>query len=176
MAAARWLTERTGQRVCFGVASALQLPLADASVDVVLLQHVAMNIGDRAGLYAEIARVLTPGGRFATHDVVALTGEIAYPVPWAASAAASHLETAEATRAQLAAAGFTVQTWRDDTPAALAWLTATAATPPPRPNLSLAMGPEFGTMVATHAANLRAGRVGLGMALATTSRRRSALR
>src|SRR6185312_6191667 len=70
--AARYLTERTGQseRVSFEIASALDLPFAGGRFDVVLLQHVAMNIADRARLYREIRRVLKRGGRFATFDVV----------------------------------------------------------------------------------------------------------
>src|SRR5215813_7368819 len=83
--AARYLTERTGQsgQVSFQTASALDLPFDDGHFDVALLQHVAMNIRDRAQLYREIRRVLTPGGRFATFDVVSNKGEPLYPVPWA---------------------------------------------------------------------------------------------
>ena len=54
----------------FETASALELPFDDGRFDVVLLQHVAMNISDRARLYREIRRVLKSGGRFATFDVV----------------------------------------------------------------------------------------------------------
>ena len=52
--AARYLTERTGQsgQVSFETASALELPFDDGRFDVVLLQHVAMNISDRARLIA----------------------------------------------------------------------------------------------------------------------------
>ena len=66
--AARYLTERTGQsgQVSFETASALDLPFDNGRFDVVLLQHVAMNIADRARLYREIRRVLKTGGRFAT--------------------------------------------------------------------------------------------------------------
>ncbi|MGZ5901604.1 MAG: class I SAM-dependent methyltransferase, partial [Reyranella sp.] len=70
--AARYLTGRTGQggQVSFETASALELPFERGRFDAVLLQHVAMNIADRARLYREIRRVLKPGGRFATFDVV----------------------------------------------------------------------------------------------------------
>jgi ubiquinone/menaquinone biosynthesis C-methylase UbiE len=37
----------------------------DGRFDAVLLQHVAMNISDRARLYREIRRVLKSDGRFA---------------------------------------------------------------------------------------------------------------
>src|SRR6266700_3906804 len=58
--AARYLTQRTGQseQVSFQTASALELPFDDGRFDAVLLQHVAMNISDRARLYREIHRVL----------------------------------------------------------------------------------------------------------------------
>jgi sarcosine/dimethylglycine N-methyltransferase len=48
--AARYLTERTRQsgQVSFQTASALELPFDDGRFDAVLLQHVAMNVSDRA--------------------------------------------------------------------------------------------------------------------------------
>src|SRR5579871_2695840 len=75
--AARYLTGRTGQGalVSFETGSALELPFADDHFDVALLQHVAMNIADRPRLYREIRRVLKPGGRFATYDVVLADGK-----------------------------------------------------------------------------------------------------
>ena len=81
--AARYLTERTGQggQVAFHAASALELPFDDGGFDAVFLQHVAMNISDRARLYREIRRVLKRGGRFATFDVVSNAAELHYPVP-----------------------------------------------------------------------------------------------
>ena len=89
VAAARYLTERTGQsgQVSFQTASALELPFDGGSFDVVLLQHVAMNIADRAQLYREIRRVIKSGGRFATFDVVLKGAEPHYPVPWASTPA-----------------------------------------------------------------------------------------
>ncbi len=45
-------------------ADALDLPFADGAFDHAWTQHVAMNIRDRAGLYAGIHRVVRPGGRW----------------------------------------------------------------------------------------------------------------
>ena len=61
--AATYLTSRCGlsDRVTFQVGDALHLPFDDASFDTVFLQHVAMNIDDRAALYREIRRILAPG-------------------------------------------------------------------------------------------------------------------
>jgi SAM-dependent methyltransferase len=60
-------------------ADAMQLPFGDASVDLVACQFGVMFFPDRPAAYAEVARVLRPGGQFLfncwgpleTHDVEA---------------------------------------------------------------------------------------------------------
>jgi sarcosine/dimethylglycine N-methyltransferase len=166
--AARYLTERTGQseQVSFETASALELPFDDGHFDVVLLQHVAMNIADRARLYREIRRVLKPSGRLAIYDVVSNGGDPHYPVPWARTPATSFLLTAAATREVIEAAGFRTLAWQDDTEAGKAWFAQLRASgPPPSPNLGVVMGPDFLQLSANLGRNLMEGRFGILAAL-----------
>ena len=160
--AAAYLTERTGLSalVSFETASALSLPFDDDCFNVVLLQHVAMNIADRARLYSEIRRVLKPGGRFATFDVVLNGGDPHYPVPWARTPAESFLLTADATRDAIELAGFSTLAWQDDTAAAKAWFSQFRASGPlPSPNLGVVMGPGFADLAANLGRNLVEGRL-----------------
>ena len=162
--AARYLTERTGQseRVSFETGSALELPFDDGHFDAVLLQHVAMNIPDRAQLYREIRRVLKLSGRFAIFDVVLNSGDPHYPVPWARTPATSFLLTATATRERIEAAGFRTLAWQDDTEAGQAWFAQLRASgPPPSPNLGVVMGPDFPQLSANLGRNLMEGRLGI---------------
>ena len=162
--AARYLTGRTGQsgQVSFQHSSALELPFDDGRFDAVLLQHVAMNIADRAQLYREIRRVLKVGGRFAIYDVVLKGGEPHYPVPWARTPVTSFLVTAEATRAAVEPAGFRTLVWQDDSETAKAWFAQVRASgPPPSPNLGVVMGPDFAQLSANLARNLMEDRIGI---------------
>jgi sarcosine/dimethylglycine N-methyltransferase len=162
--AARYLTGRTGQGglVSFQTGSALALPFDGGCFDAVFLQHVAMNIADRARLYRELRRVLKPGGRFATYDVVLKNGEPEYPVPWARTPATSFLLTAEATREAIETAGFRIVAWQDDTGAAKDWIGQLRASgPPPSPNLGVVMGPDFAELSANLGRNLMQGRIGI---------------
>lgn len=162
--AARYLTGRTGQggQVSFELASALDLPFGDACFNIVLLQHVAMNIADRARLYREIRRVLRPDGKFATFDVVLNKGEPHYPVPWARTPKTSFLLTAADTRDAIEQADFRTLAWHDATDAAKAWIAQLrAAGPPPSPNLGVVMGPDFAEFSANLGRSLIEDRLGI---------------
>ncbi|TPJ76297.1 class I SAM-dependent methyltransferase [Mesorhizobium sp. B2-6-2] len=162
--AARYLTTRTGQddKVSFEAGSALALPFEDSRFDAALLQHVAMNIADRPLLYREIRRVLKPGGKFATFDVVLNGGDPLYPVPWAKTPGESFLLTAEATCEAIEAAGFGTLVRRDDTAAAKAWFAELRASgPPPSLNLGVVLGQGFADFATNLGRNLMEGRLGI---------------
>jgi len=168
--AARELTRRCGlaERVRFEQGSVLELPANDASFDLAWSQNVAMNIANRAGWYAEIRRVLKPGGRLALQDVtLGETAEPHYPVVWADTPATSFLHTPAATRAMLEAAGFRVLAWEDNTDVALAEMDAARAAGRPRPaeppilGMHLVIGPLYREKTRNSERNLREGRTRL---------------
>ena len=89
--------------------SAMSMPFAAASFDGAYMMHVGMNIVDKAGLFAEIFRVLRPGAFLGIYDVMREQGgDISYPVPWAADENSSALATSGQYRQALVAAGFAV--------------------------------------------------------------------
>ncbi len=57
--------------------------LGDAAFDVVWIQHVDMQVRDKAGFYSTAARCLAPGGRVVWHDWLAGPGgQPLWPVFW----------------------------------------------------------------------------------------------
>lgn len=101
-------------RVSYQTASALALPFAADEFDAAYMLHVGMNVPDKASLFAEVRRVLKPGGKFGIYDVMRTgDGEAAFPLPWASGPAASFVDEAAHYRAGLEQAGFVVESERN---------------------------------------------------------------
>ncbi len=165
IAVANTLTELTGlqDKASFEVASALAMPFEDETFDAAITLHVAMNIPQRAALYAETARVMKPGAILAIFDVMKKSDEaLAFPVPWAASAETSHLTTPEEMRTLLGEAGFEVGDVEDRTDFAVNFfkqrLAAAEGGPPPL-GIHLAMGADAPAKLKNVLVNIEAGRI-----------------
>ena len=125
--AAQALAERVGlsARAQFIHGSALEIPFADGSFDVVWTEHAQMNIADKSACHFEIARVLKPGGRFVFHDILrGEGGEPCYPLPWANERSISFLATAESLQRFLREARFSILSWCDKSLQSLEWFAA----------------------------------------------------
>ena len=83
------------ENVSFRLGEIEHLPVADASVDVVISNCVINLAPDKASVYREALRVLKPGGRLAVSDMVAvrpLPVELrADPVRWSACIAGAEM-------------------------------------------------------------------------------------
>jgi ubiquinone/menaquinone biosynthesis C-methylase UbiE len=169
--AGRALTARTrlDDRVSFRHGNALEMPCPDAGFDVAWMQHSSMNIPDKERLYAEIHRILRPGGRLALHEILAgPVSPIHLPVPWARDPALSHLLPPETLRTLLRDSGFEELAWIDETATALRWqqerLAASPAEPPPL-GPHLVFGDDFGEMLRNQVRNLNERRISVIQAL-----------
>ena len=128
----------------FHQGSALALPLADGSVDLATMLHVGMNVADKQALFAEVKRVLVPGGRFALFDLMARDGQpFDFPVPWASNAEGSFVVPPQAYRDAAASAGLALATEVDRTEYGIGFFKRVMAMEggPPPVGLHLIMGP-----------------------------------
>lgn len=166
---AELLNAATGlsDRVTVRHGSALSMPFDDGTFDAAWMQHVSMNIADKARLFGEIRRVLHPGGVLALHEVYAGAVETRrYPVPWAADADIDFLVSQEEARRNIAAAGLRVVEWVDVTEKSLEWfrnmLGAQRSGPPPALGLHLLVS-DFPARAANVLRNLEEGRITVAM-------------
>jgi SAM-dependent methyltransferase len=168
---ATMLSDRVGlaHRTTFTHGSALDLPYPHASFDLAWTEHVQMNIDDKETFYAEIARVLKPGGRFVFHDVFqGPAGPVRYPVPWANRASISHLIAPGDVSELLGALGFAPIEWRNVTTEARDWFAERATKKErPRTSIQLLMGDNALDKFANMRRNLDENRVAVIQAVLT---------
>jgi cyclopropane fatty-acyl-phospholipid synthase-like methyltransferase len=129
----RWLNRLVGldERISVRQADVTDLPFDDNTFQVVVSQHVQMNVADKARLYGEAYRVLADEGRLALWDVTAgHGGALDYPLPWADRAEFSHLVSPPQLRAHVESAGFAIEHWEDRTEEASGTMTMILSSPP----------------------------------------------
>jgi ubiquinone/menaquinone biosynthesis C-methylase UbiE len=151
-------------QVSYRQGSALALPFESRAFDGAYMLHVGMNIQDKEGLFAEVRRVLKPGGVFAIYDVMREGDEsdFSFPVPWASDPDMSFLESAVTYRGLLENAGFVVQRERSRRDFAIAFFrqmrarAAEGGGPPPL-GLHLLMGATAPQKVTNMIDNLERG-------------------
>ena len=151
------LASRVGlaEKVAFRKASALELPFEPASFDGAYMMHVGMNIFDKDALFAEVRRVLKPGGVFGIYDIMRVgPGDVTLPTPWASNVTTSFVEEEATYRRLLERAGFTIEKTRNRRDFALKFFRELrerfAGSGPPPLGLHILMGPaaqkKYGNM------------------------------
>ena len=124
VAAADDLTKRCqlGDRISFQTGDITDLDTGGKRYDGAFLAHVQMNIADKQKLFSSIHRALKPGAPLLMWEVFSDAPEkLVYPLPWALESSESHLVSADAAKALLQQAGFTLTEWYDKTEWAKAW-------------------------------------------------------
>jgi SAM-dependent methyltransferase len=145
--------------------SALETGFDAGTFDAAFMLHVGMNIADKANLFAEVNRVLKPGGVFGVFDVMRTSDEpMQYPVPWATVADTSALATPQEYRNALTSAGFEITAERDRRDFATEFFDilrkrSEAAGGPPPLGLHIVMGETTPIKVGNMIENVASGRV-----------------
>lgn len=143
--------------ICDDVA---EVELPDNSFDVAMFVNTLMNMENEAGIFRKVYRALKPGGQLAitARTATPLTHEgFLYPCPWASDPTTNFLATAEATHADLVAAGFGDVAWKDK-PGKKS--SETPAPPTEALPFQLIMNIDAAEMVRNNQLNTSAGRLG----------------
>lgn len=149
----------------FLVGSALDMPVPDAGFDLAVMLHVGMNIEDKAGLFAEVARALASGGTFALFDVMggAVAEPLAFPLPWSTRPETSFVDLPSVYKEAAAAAGLELIAENDRTEFALEFFEEVfariAESGPPPLGIHLMMGETAPEKFQNYVTNLKTGRI-----------------
>lgn len=137
----------------------------DGSFDKAYMMHVGMNIADKSGVAAELARVLRNNGLLGIYDVMKMEEEdLLFPVPWATTAEESAVSTVSEYKEAFGAVGLEVIAERNRQQFALDFFdqlkASTAATGGPPPlGLHILMGETAPLKVGNIIENISANRV-----------------
>jgi SAM-dependent methyltransferase len=165
----------TGQSLCDWVGlsgqvelhqgDATEMPFADESFDAAFMLHVGMNIANKAGLFAEVSRLIKPGAIFGIYDVMQTSNEaLTYPVPWSSVPGTSALATQDQYVEALGQVGFNIIRIRNRRDFAAQFFAETrrqmeqAGGAPPL-GLHIAMGDSAPIKISNMVENIAAGRV-----------------
>jgi SAM-dependent methyltransferase len=154
------------EAIALEVASAVDLPMDEGRFDLVTMFHVGMNIADKERLFAEVGRVLRPGGQFALFDVMQddSADPLVFPLPWSDVPENSHVEPAATYIDAAAAAGLSLHAQRYRRDFALSFFANVFAAmeksggPPPL-GIHLLMGDAAGAKLKNYVANVEGHRV-----------------
>ncbi|WP_300394762.1 methyltransferase domain-containing protein [Henriciella sp.] len=145
--------------------SALDMPFKDELFDVAWMFHVGMNIETKRELFAEVFRVLKPGGRFLVYDIMRGEDEttpLTFPVPWAGDPSTSFVRSADRYEEHLEAAGFAIsktEARHDIASRFFEHLDRQAGQPSSPMSLAMVMGETAKEKSANLRANYEAGRI-----------------
>lgn len=138
--AARDLTEKAmlGDRVEFQACDVAEFRPA-RPFQAAITMHVQMNVQDKVGWFASIARCLAPGARLAVWEVCNPAGhELTWPMPWSLDGSDSFVVDPESLCTAVEQAGFSTIEWAPQTAWVQAWMAKTiGAGPPSGPTLPM---------------------------------------
>ncbi len=108
---------KTDNLTTFITADANKLPFVNSSFNLIVTQHVQMNIEDKARFYSEISRTIRSGGRLVYYDIFKTNNNsnITYPLPWADNEKQSFMEHRTSIHNILASYGFIPETFINQT-------------------------------------------------------------
>lgn len=157
--AATFLTQctRLEDVVTFQQGSILELPFEDNTFDIILCQHILMNIKDKSKAAKEFYRVLKQDGKLVLHEITMGKNDmLLLPVPWAEKTSISFLEPWDILSHIFKGHGFEIEFFSDQTSSACTgWgkFNAISKKKPPRPT-ALGLDIIFGNTAKSFGKNM----------------------